>query len=97
MTLDTLRDTISPVARDLGLQRVIVFGSYARGEQTECSDIDLIIDSGGSFRGGQLFYAIGKMLKVLPIQADIFELSEVKKPSETYTNIMRDGVVIYEQ
>ena len=96
-TLDTISAVISPVAKDLGLSKVIVFGSYARGEQTESSDIDIIIDGGGSLRGGQIFFAIGKIVKALPMKADIFELSEVKNPSETYSNIMREGVVIYEQ
>jgi len=97
ITLDTISEIISPVAKDLGLSRVIVFGSYARGEQTEGSDVDLIIDGGGTLVGGQLFIAIGKMVKALPIKADIFELSEVKNPSPTYTNIMQEGVVIYER
>jgi predicted nucleotidyltransferase len=74
-TLDTIRAVISPVAKDPGLSRVIVFGSYARGEQTESSDIDIVIDGGGSLRGGQIFFAIGKIVKVLPVKADILGVS----------------------
>ena len=97
ITIDKLSEVISPIAKNLGLHKVIVFGSYARGEQTEHSDIDLVIDSGGLLQNFDVFCAIGKILNALPVRADIFELSEVKKPSQTYTAIMQEGIVIYER
>ena len=96
LTLDTLKEVVTPIAKEIGLQKVIVFGSYARGEQTETSDIDLVIDSGGTLQSFDVLCAIGKLLKALPLRADIFELSEVKNPSKTYTAIQQEGVVIYE-
>jgi predicted nucleotidyltransferase len=38
------RDQILSLARCHGVQRVSVFGSFARGEETESSDIDLLVD-----------------------------------------------------
>jgi len=96
-TLDAVTKIISPVAQDLDLQRVIVFGSYARGEQTESSDIDIVIDSGGQLSGFDVLCAVGRILRALPMRADVFELSEVKNPSQTYTAIQHEGVVIYER
>ena len=50
MTLDELRatkrDTILAVAARHGVTRVRVFGSFARGEAREQSDIDLLIEAG---------------------------------------------------
>ena len=96
ISLDTLKKIISPIADELGLNRVIVFGSYARGEQGNSSDLDLIIDSGGRLKGKHLFGAIYKIDKAIPLKTDIFELSEVNNPSQTYTAIMTEGVTIYE-
>ena len=45
-TLDELYDRIAPIAKKYGLKAVYVFGSYARGEAKENSDIDLLIDGG---------------------------------------------------
>jgi len=56
----------------------------------------LVIDSGGTLQSFDVLCAIGKLLKALPLRADIFELSEVKNPSKTYTAIQQEGVVIYE-
>ena len=48
MTLEELRrsnrDTILALAARHGAQNVRVFGSIARGEATECSDIDLLVE-----------------------------------------------------
>jgi predicted nucleotidyltransferase len=50
MTLDGLgedkRAAILAIAAKHGVQRVRVFGSFARGEAREDSDLDLLIDAG---------------------------------------------------
>ena len=35
---------LAPVLRALGVERVRLFGSFARGEQTAESDVDLLVD-----------------------------------------------------
>ena len=47
-TLEELRARVTPVAEKYGLRAVYVFGSYARNEATEDSDVDLLIDRAGS-------------------------------------------------
>ncbi len=44
--IDEIKNIISPIAREYGAKRVYLFGSYARGEANEQSDIDLRIDKG---------------------------------------------------
>ena len=46
--IDELRALISPIAAQYGVDRIFLFGSYARGTATEGSDIDLIIDTSGT-------------------------------------------------
>lgn len=52
-TIEEIRKTVSRLAAQYGAQRVYLFGSYARGDGTEESDIDLRIDK-GAIRGFQL-------------------------------------------
>lgn len=47
-TIDEIKRRIQPVAEKYGLRAIYLFGSYARGEATPQSDIDLIIDTSGS-------------------------------------------------
>ena len=96
-TLEDIRQAIRPIAKERQLEKVIAFGSYARGEATPASDIDLVIDTGGLQQSFEVFCTIGKLLEALPIRADIFEISEIKRPSATYFSMMNEGVVIYER
>ena len=40
-SINHIKERVTPVARNHGVRRVMLFGSYARGEATEESDIDL--------------------------------------------------------
>ena len=45
-TLDEIKSRSIPIAQKYGVKRLGLFGSYARGEQTEHSDLDFLIDVG---------------------------------------------------
>lgn len=47
-TTKEIRDRVKPIAEKYDLRAVYLFGSYARKEATEKSDIDLLIDRTGS-------------------------------------------------
>ena len=47
-TIDELRAIILPIAQKHKISAVYLFGSYARGEATEESDVDILIDREGS-------------------------------------------------
>lgn len=45
---EELKKRIAPVAKKYGIRAVYLFGSYARNEATEQSDVDILIDRAGS-------------------------------------------------
>jgi len=45
-TVAEIKELIQPVAKRYGVERVFLFGSYARGDVKLDSDIDIRIDSG---------------------------------------------------
>lgn len=45
-SIKEIKDIVSPIAKKYGVERVYLFGSYARGEATDKSDLDLRIDKG---------------------------------------------------
>jgi len=45
-SIEEIRDIVKDVAQQYGVERVWLFGSYARGEARPDSDIDLRIDKG---------------------------------------------------
>ena len=43
-TLDDIEAKIIPIAKQYNLSKVYLFGSYARGEEDENSDIDIALE-----------------------------------------------------
>ena len=72
----------------------ILFGSYARGDESNESDIDVVVVGGASFRAKDIF-AFGEELRELTQKnVDAFEIREINKNTESYDNVMREGVRI---
>lgn len=57
LNIQDIRKTVAALAFQYGAERIYLFGSYARGEADENSDIDLRIDK-GNIRG----LSMGKLL-----------------------------------
>lgn len=45
-TLDEIKEKTIPIAQEYGVDSMSLFGSYARGDATENSDVDILIDRG---------------------------------------------------
>lgn len=50
LTIEEIKRAVTPICERYGVERLSLFGSYARGEADEKSDVDLIHD-GGKFKG----------------------------------------------
>jgi len=74
-----------------------LFGSYARGDATEQSDVDIVIDSRGQLLNINFYGVLDEITERLGKRVDLFELSEIHKPSPIYTNIQREGVPLYDR
>lgn len=92
-TIDEIRERIIPIAKRFDIQRVILFGSYARGEATAESDIDLIIElpeAVGLFRLAEIFDAIQAAL-----DKNVDCLTENSIPLSLRFETLDDEVLLY--
>ena len=96
ISVDEIRTIVIPLVEAHPVRRVILFGSYARGDATAESDVDLLIDSEGRLNGFDFFGIVGRIIKNMPVKTDVFELGEVESPSALLDSINREGVIIYE-
>ena len=69
---------IRKIVRELDPERIVLFGSYAIGEVTEDSDIDLLVVMKTSLPYAQRYAAVRGLLKGWPASFDIV----VKSPEE---------------
>ncbi|MDR1329091.1 MAG: nucleotidyltransferase domain-containing protein [Oscillospiraceae bacterium] len=92
-SIDQIRERIAPVAQSYGVKRVMLFGSYARGDATENSDVDLHVWC-RNIRG--LFALSGFRLDLadaLGKEVDLVPHDGMRK--RFYENIKDDEVLLY--
>jgi predicted nucleotidyltransferase len=73
-----------------------LFGSYARKEATEESDVDIVLDSGDRLNGFDFFGIVGNVSRKFPKRIDMYEMREINSPSRLLDKINEEGVLLYE-
>jgi predicted nucleotidyltransferase len=96
LSIEEIKSYIIPVIEKYPVERVILFGSYARGDASDTSDVDLIVESHGHLHNRKIFALGGELLDVLPVRVDVYDILEIANPSAMYENIQKEGVVIYD-
>jgi hypothetical protein len=92
-TIDGIRAIVEPIARKYGVARVYLFGSYARGEITENSDIDLRVDK-GNLKG--LFALCGLYTEIeeaLQMKVDVLTTGSLEE--DFLRKIQKEEVLLY--
>ena len=91
-TLDDLRRIIVPLVAERGMGNARVFGSYARGEATPESDIDLLVDKGSARYlalcglAGAIYEATGKL-------PDVYDVSQLKD-GQFRDEVLKESVIL---
>lgn len=102
-SIDEIQKRITPVAQKYGLLAVYLFGSYARGEATAESDVDLLVDLSGTqidslFKLGGLY---SDLEEALGTGIDLVTVDSIEEPTERRSQIhfreaiQRERVMIY--
>jgi predicted nucleotidyltransferase len=94
-TLQEITDIVTPIAKTYGVSKVGLFGSYARGEANENSDIDIYIEKGKLKSLIQYFSLVDDLEKSLGCHVDVVTTNVQDK--EFIENIMREGIMLYEE
>ena len=104
ITPELIAYIVEKIVREVAPQRVILFGSYARNEATEQSDLDLFIVQDSEESNREVRRRIEKLLWGRHFGIDLV----VRKPGEIQRNlddgnpfythhIFKDGRVLYER
>ena len=93
MTMKELESVIRALLHKYHAEYALLFGSYARGEATADSDIDVVVFGGKDFRPADIF-AFGEELRQLTNkEVDAFEIREVNVGTPFYNAVMEEGVL----
>ena len=94
----SISDIKSILARQVAatpVRQAILFGSYAKGQATEHSDVDLLVDSG--LQGLAFYGLLEEIATTLYVPVDLIDMTQVEQGSQVDHEIQRSGVAIYEQ
>ena len=93
----TIKDIVSlvkPIAKKYGVKEIYLFGSYARGEADEDSDLDFVVFGGENFKLTMIFAFAEELREVLKKDVDVFEINEINKDSDFYNTIMKERLLV---
>ena len=101
---ETIRTMAARIAERFHPQKIVLFGSYARGDATENSDVDLlVIVEGLSPRGKRSAPIIQMLAEEYPLPVDVIvrpssALEQWKDIPGTFAHrVSEEGIVLYER
>ena len=71
-----------------------LFGSYARGEADEQSDLDFFVIGGENFKLTMIFAFAEDLREIFQKKVDVFEINEINQNSDFYKKIIREEVLV---
>ena len=92
---ERIRSIITPIAKNYGVQKVMLFGSRAKGSQTEQSDYDFLITKGNISSLLTFISFVNSLEEALGTHVDV--VTDSSSDREFIEMINKEAVLIYEQ
>lgn len=97
ISITEIKEKTIPILQHYPVDKAILFGSYANGNATKTSDIDLYIDTNGKLRGLDFVGLLEILVDTLGIDIDLIDKSHIESDSLIIQEIENRGMVIYEK
>ena len=97
LSIAEIKAMVEPIVRDTKVEKIVLFGSYAKGNACERSDIDLFLSSNGTITGLAFFDLKSKIENAFKPNIELIPDLDVLPDSPVAKHIHESGVVIYER
>lgn len=94
LTIKDIEKLVKPIAEKYEVKELYLFGSYARGEADESSDLDFLVYGGENFKLTMIFSLAEELRKVLKKDVDVFEINEINEDGDFYNAIMKERMLV---
>ena len=94
LSITYIKDVVHEVLSEYEVEYCYLFGSYAKGNPTEKSDVDLLIS--GNVNGLKFYGIVEKMRERLNKRIDLLKVNQLENNIELLNEILKDGIKIYE-
>ena len=92
-TVNDIKRILQPVFKKHNIKKAVLFGSYAKGEADDKSDIDIMVDS--NLRGLAFYGLLEDVVNAVGLQVDLLDRRQIIPASKIQAEIKNTGVVIY--
>ena len=92
-SIATIQSLLKPVFDSYHIRKAILFGSYAKGQAQQNSDVDILVDSG--LKGLAFFGLLEDVVTALDKSVGMLDVSQVAHDSVVDKEIAKSGVMIY--
>lgn len=89
-TITDIKALVKPIAEKYNVDEIYLFGSYARNEADQDSDLDFLVFGGKNFKLTMIFSLAEELRAILNKKVDVFEINEINQDSEFYKTIMKE-------
>ncbi len=103
-SIEQLKQMIEPIAVKYNLPAVYIFGSYARNDATEDSDVDILIDRTDSMIKGMVIGGLyNDLCEIIDKEIDLVTTGALEQESTKLQtpwfieNLKRERVLLYER
>ena len=94
-TIENIREKVIPIAKKYGVKKISLFGSYARGEADEKSDLDFLFRK-GKVLGLQYVGFVNDLEDEFNCHVDLVSEGGISD-KEFLNEIKNDEVILYEE
>jgi predicted nucleotidyltransferase len=95
--INELKSKLRPIFEAAPVYRAILFGSYAKGNATDQSDIDIVIDSKGELLNMAFYGVLEDITAQLNKRVDLFEISELSRNATICSAVKQEGIILYDR
>lgn len=93
VTIDYIKEKCTEIFRNYEVEFCYLFGSYAKDQANEKSDIDLLISS--NVKGLKYFGMVEELRTTLNKKVDALDINQLNNNMELVQEILKTGVKIY--
>ena len=94
LSMQEIEQIVSSLLKKYHAESALLFGSYARGEASGASDLDLVVFGGENFKKTNIFSFAEDLRESTGKNVDAFEISELEKGTPFYDAVMKEGIRI---
>lgn len=93
LKIQTIRGICGEIFKSRNVEYCYLFGSYAKGNATEHSDVDLLVATPAS--GLEFYDLVEELREKLRKQVDVLNLEQLNNNLTLTNEILKDGIKIY--